>query len=225
MVECAGCGQQFSVKGYAHHVYTTSHFPCLTVYNEEVMQIVASLYDVAMSNMVDDGGPDDALPPDAEVLDWNEDCETEESDSELNNDDVDITDKMQELPCLPDEDGPATSDDRRRNPQDQPRAPEPDPVTGGDWDIEEYPITTAAAPLTTAAVGPAATYDEDGRLGRIPSTESGELYAPFQSRLDWELARWAKCETVSSSALTQLISIDGVSDVLSHIKTLTNGNV
>jgi hypothetical protein len=132
MVECTGCGQDFSVKGYAHHVHTTSHLPCLTVYNEEVMRILANLHNAGMS-MVDEGGPDDALPPNNEALNSDDDSETEESNTQLNNDDMDIMDEMRELPHLPDEYGQATPDGHERDPQGQPsRAPEPNAVTNGD---------------------------------------------------------------------------------------------
>ncbi|KIL55290.1 hypothetical protein M378DRAFT_49930, partial [Amanita muscaria Koide BX008] len=39
-------------------------------------------------------------------------------------------------------------------------------------------------------------------------------YAPFLSKLDWELARWAKVHGPSSSALTQLLQIEGVVQTL-----------
>ena len=215
MGECTGCGRDFSIKGYAHHVHTTSHLPCLTVYNEEVMRTFAKLHNVGMSNMVDEGGPDDAwdaLPLDDEVLGSDDDSETEESNAHLNNDDMDITDEVRELPRLPDEDGQATPDGHEHDPQGQlSRAPKPDAVTDGDWDIEEYPLATAGAPL--------------GATCHSTTYESNELYAPFQSKLDWELAHWAKCETISSSAVTRLLSISGVSDILCHIETLTNRNV
>lgn len=176
------------------------------------MQILASLHNVGMSNMLDERGPDDAQPPDNEALSLDDDSETEESNAQLNNDDMDITDEVQELPHLPDEDGQATPDGHKHNPQGQlSRAPEPDAVTNGDWDIEEYPIATAGAPL--------------GATRHSTTYKSNKLYAPFQSKLDWELVHWAKCETILSSTVTRLLSISGVSDILCHIETLTNRNV
>ena len=174
--------------------------------------MLANLHNVSMLNMLDEGGPDDALPLDNEVLSLDDNSETEESNAQLNNDDVDITDEVRELPHLPDEDGQATPDGRECNPQGWlSRAPEPDTVTNGDWDIEEYPIATAGTPL--------------GATRHSTTYETNELCAPFQSKLDWELAHWAKCETISSSAVTWLLSISGVSDILCHIETLTNRNV
>ncbi|KAH9163088.1 hypothetical protein EDB89DRAFT_1816539, partial [Lactarius sanguifluus] len=39
-------------------------------------------------------------------------------------------------------------------------------------------------------------------------------YAPFKSCMDWEIALWAKMQGSSSSAFTDLMSIDGVVDKL-----------
>ncbi|KAG1789747.1 uncharacterized protein HD556DRAFT_1520758 [Suillus plorans] len=41
------------------------------------------------------------------------------------------------------------------------------------------------------------------------------LYHPFASKMDWEVARWAKLRGVSSTALSDLLAIEGVSEHLS----------
>jgi hypothetical protein len=45
----------------------------------------------------------------------------------------------------------------------------------------------------------------------ISSTESPNPYAPFSSRLDWEIGRWAKMRGPGSNSLTELLRIEGVS--------------
>ncbi|KAG1791568.1 uncharacterized protein HD556DRAFT_1432897 [Suillus plorans] len=40
------------------------------------------------------------------------------------------------------------------------------------------------------------------------------LYHPFASKMDWEVARWAKLRGVSSTALSDLLAIEGVSEHL-----------
>lgn len=42
-------------------------------------------------------------------------------------------------------------------------------------------------------------------------TEVEGSYAPFESKLDWEIARWAKTRGPGSTALDELLKIDGVS--------------
>lgn len=39
-------------------------------------------------------------------------------------------------------------------------------------------------------------------------------YAPFHSRIDWEIARWAKMRGPTSTAFSELLSIDGVSSIV-----------
>ena len=41
--------------------------------------------------------------------------------------------------------------------------------------------------------------------------DSVSEWAPFRSRTEWELARWAKLRGPSSTALSELLEIDGVS--------------
>jgi hypothetical protein len=43
-------------------------------------------------------------------------------------------------------------------------------------------------------------------------------YVPFQSKLDWEFARWAKLHGPSSTAISELLKLDGVSTLLMTIK-------
>ena len=40
------------------------------------------------------------------------------------------------------------------------------------------------------------------------------LFAPFSSKIDWEIASWAKTHNISSGAVDDLLSIEGVSTVL-----------
>jgi hypothetical protein len=43
-------------------------------------------------------------------------------------------------------------------------------------------------------------------------------WAPFSTRTEWEIARWAKLRGPSSTALSELLKIDGVSEMgLSNI--------
>jgi hypothetical protein len=43
------------------------------------------------------------------------------------------------------------------------------------------------------------------------------MYAPFKSKLDWVFARWAKLRGPGSTAINELLNIDGVSRILSQI--------
>ncbi|EIN05577.1 hypothetical protein PUNSTDRAFT_74727 [Punctularia strigosozonata HHB-11173 SS5] len=46
------------------------------------------------------------------------------------------------------------------------------------------------------------------------SSEPENVWAPFTSQIDWEIAKWAKLRGPSSTAFSELLAIDGVSDAL-----------
>ncbi|KAL0563684.1 hypothetical protein V5O48_018380, partial [Marasmius crinis-equi] len=48
---------------------------------------------------------------------------------------------------------------------------------------------------------------------RIPGINSNP-YTPFASQMDWEVARWAKLQGTGSTAFSDLLAIDGVSEAL-----------
>ncbi|KAI1783377.1 hypothetical protein LXA43DRAFT_1133211 [Ganoderma leucocontextum] len=52
-----------------------------------------------------------------------------------------------------------------------------------------------------------------GYASRV-SGSADNPYAPFNSRLDWEIARWGKLRGSSSTSLTELLQIPGVAEVL-----------
>ena len=43
-----------------------------------------------------------------------------------------------------------------------------------------------------------------------PNPAEPNLFAPFRSKLDWDMARWAKLRGPSSTAFSELLAIDGV---------------
>lgn len=68
-----------------------------------------------------------------------------------------------------------------------------------------FPIGTAGKPLPNREVG-VAGYKRFSRLFRRRNP-----WAPFQSRIDWAVARWAKLRGPGSNAFTELLKIEGVS--------------
>ncbi|KAJ3017898.1 hypothetical protein NUW54_g471 [Trametes sanguinea] len=60
------------------------------------------------------------------------------------------------------------------------------------------------------------------------TTVDGEdrcIYAPFRSRIDWEVARWAKMRGPGSNAGSELLGIDGLADALGlSFKSMTELN-
>ncbi|KAG1869020.1 hypothetical protein DFJ58DRAFT_857358 [Suillus subalutaceus] len=50
---------------------------------------------------------------------------------------------------------------------------------------------------------------------RIANAKEENLYHPFSSKMDWEVMRWAKLRGLSSTAFSDLLAIEGVSERLS----------
>jgi hypothetical protein len=71
--------------------------------------------------------------------------------------------------------------------------------------VDPFPLATAGAPI------PGSVRDASGFATYGCGLRSDETYAPFGSKLDWDVARWAKLRGPSSSAVSELLEIDGVS--------------
>ena len=54
---------------------------------------------------------------------------------------------------------------------------------------------------------------------------SGNPYRPFSSKIEWEIARWAKTRGPSSTAFTELMNIEGVRSIHYCSKNFTNKNL
>lgn len=75
--------------------------------------------------------------------------------------------------------------------------------------IVEFPSALAGQPIRRDVSQHAAYKDN------VPGAQWNP-WAPFVSRIDWEVARWAKLRSPSSTAFTELLDIDGVR--LSHLQ-------
>ena len=74
-------------------------------------------------------------------------------------------------------------------------------------EIEHFPGMKAGAPIATPTTHkPTYTKYQEKLNG-------DSVYAPFASKLDWEVARWAKLRGPSSSSLDELFQIEGVGDL------------
>ena len=66
--------------------------------------------------------------------------------------------------------------------------------------------------------------DQDGVDGNTAYTSQignpDNPFSPFSSRMEWEIANWAKTRGPSSTAFTELMSIEGVSVVLLYTLNL-----
>jgi hypothetical protein len=72
-------------------------------------------------------------------------------------------------------------------------------------EIEPYHSPLAGAPLAEGE----SRSDYHG-YGQQLRDANANVYTPFQSKLDWDIARWMKLRGPSSSSLQELLEIDGV---------------
>lgn len=72
--------------------------------------------------------------------------------------------------------------------------------------IVRYPDIRAGQPVDVVKQPSNATYH-----AQLDDSSADNIYAPFASKLDWDMARWAKLRGSSSTAFSELVSIEGVS--------------
>ncbi|THU77631.1 hypothetical protein K435DRAFT_877593 [Dendrothele bispora CBS 962.96] len=72
--------------------------------------------------------------------------------------------------------------------------------------IKPYSDPHAGAPLSTQT-----TILDGNDVYTEKIGHKGNIWAPFQSEIDWKVTKWAKLRGASSTAVTELLSIDGVS--------------
>ncbi|KAN0129797.1 hypothetical protein V8E53_012389 [Lactarius tabidus] len=80
-----------------------------------------------------------------------------------------------------------------------------------EQDLERCPFVTRYPGGMAGAVHSKADLGENQKYGlRIGEESQENIYTPFVSQLDWEVARWAKFRGPSSNSFTELMAIDGV---------------
>ncbi len=84
--------------------------------------------------------------------------------------------------------------------------------------IKRFPSGLAGAPISNVGQSAPGFRAPQEHLG----TEN--IWSPFQSQRDWDFARWAKNRGSTSTAVTELLAIDGVSPLQRElIQQLTIG--
>ena len=73
--------------------------------------------------------------------------------------------------------------------------------------VDQFPLGQPGAPVTGTPQGTTVYESTQDMLGE-------SIWAPFRSQCDWELAYWAKMRGPTSSAVTDLLAIPGVSAIL-----------
>jgi hypothetical protein len=234
---CPGCGLQFTVRGLTSHLKQTKNPPCKALFEEQHSYIPApspspepppsSKQPPEPSHFGgdffgDDYGLDDFQwnerddePLEFDINDLHLDDVDESGDpfhideSDLESDLEDVPDLGWEPPipphpvpdnCPMEDDGhgrPAPSASQRSTAHDALRNPQ-----HVQHFNDVYP-----------------DYEAGARVGEKSDTNTGyqhtlrdsaSVWAPFASKIDWEVARWAKLRGPGSTAFSELLSIEGV---------------
>jgi hypothetical protein len=78
--------------------------------------------------------------------------------------------------------------------------------------IEKFPLPTAGAPVHqgTSQTSYAIYQENINKLNSDLPSSFQNIYIPFASKMDWEVAQWAKPQGASSTSFSDLLAIDGV---------------
>lgn len=74
--------------------------------------------------------------------------------------------------------------------------------------IQHFPSDVAGQPVHTPGGVPTGYAEYQSRVPHVG--DPGNIFAPFQSELDWKVARWAKLRGPGSTAVSELLEISGV---------------
>jgi hypothetical protein len=106
---------------------------------------------------------------------------------------------VEDLPGTPE----AAEDADQTELGDQPDTADQEMAPGLVVDVEQFPFGNPGASIPGRFQGSSA-YET------MRETHTDNPWAPFSSQLDWEVARWAKMRSRTSTAVTELLAIPGV---------------
>jgi hypothetical protein len=220
--KCEGCSRFFTPTGLNSHVRQTRNDNCRRWYREHL-----PLVDEQDNDEQDNDEQDNDNPP-----------QNFEGDLYGNNYQKQDFPGFDDAPHLP-ADGSDDEDDAMGDEED---GWEPEPINqpAGDGDIpppvtanpipsnrheshnrlsqkpsirlfNDRPSRNAGAPLANMNRTSYETYqDALPKANTVPN-----IWAPFASKIDWEIARWAKLRGPSSTALSELLRVEGVRFIFS----------
>ena len=227
--DCPGCFFQFSAAGLAIHLSQTTNLACIDAAAE-----LNDLFDVLSSD--DDLDHRDDLVDNSHGLDSPPSPPQFTGDyfGSYNEDDLEWPILDSDVPLPEDEEGLSDTD---TEPEDDLMEAgwEPNPAPGVFEDCDapmEYEIPPSSPGQDhSSRQGIEDPLWNDPTIETFPIATAGKVYShegensyqrsqqqftgpgphqPFASKMDWEIARWAKLRGPSSTAFTELLKIEGV---------------
>jgi hypothetical protein len=213
MVSCPGCLQSFSATGYSQHLAKTTQAPCKAVLTASRAHThphapSAPAPAPAPPSLAEEQDQPSIFEGDffgtyeEDDLEWSDNNNSDSSDEE-----EDLDSEEWEPPAQGDNESSHSNDSGTEESADQQahRQQIEELNMGQNIVIIPYPDAHAGKPITGQPSGANATYG-------INAGSAANVYAPFASQMDWDIAKWAKLRGSSSTAFTDLLSTDGVRD-------------
>ncbi|KAF7372072.1 hypothetical protein MVEN_00065500 [Mycena venus] len=228
---CDGCGAEFKGKGYTLHLRRTTNPPCVAISERENARGLPG-----QEPPEEFGTPaDNGLPSGQFTGDFFGDYGPNEFGYVESDDEGDGDVPLSDLDESEDEDLDAEerADLAAGYEARRPAAPEdvsmaaPDPENANSAPTREirkaaedrfhhkpivvkYPGRLAGKPISTTR----SQMSEKAYESTLESSSTSNPYAPFTSKMDWEVAKWAKLRGAGSTAFSDLLNIEGVRESL-----------
>ncbi|KAJ7756682.1 hypothetical protein B0H16DRAFT_1662562 [Mycena metata] len=222
MPRCPGCNTQCQgQKGLTLHLKLTTNNACAAIFRAAENHVGNAPPTLAARNPTSEPESEPEQPqdhglPSGETVfagdffgndytagDFPQDSDDEpESDDESVADDHDAADRA---------DLEGRFEAPRPQPEDDPMpAPEDNDKFHHQPIIDKFPGGLAGRPIAS----PQTQNSEQRYESALNNSSASNLYAPFNSKMDWETARWAKLRGSGSTAFTDLLHIEGVREAL-----------
>jgi hypothetical protein len=237
MPTCAGCGQLFTISGLASHLKQTQNPQCEAIFETQYGYIPDSGPALPSDDNVVDDQIDHGSDPEPMNLDWDyanydptNDNEATDSDPGVppapgidesdNNDESDLDDIFEDFD-IGWEPAPEMQDDNIESEDDHTTADERPPPSfehSAVHDALQNPghVEHFNDTYPHAQAGVLIGAEEHMNTKYEDSLGDERIWAPFTSKIDWEVACWAKLRGPSSTAVSELLAIEGVSTLNFH---------
>lgn len=216
MPQCAGCDKTFSRRGYANHLAQTTQPDCVALREQDS----SPQHPEPISESVKS---EDAVTFEGDFFGQYDPFDLNDNDNDSNTSlDMRNDASSDESSSASSDDGDYEDDDAwEAPPGPRPPTPENDFAEGIiDADNILREVHHQAAQQITDRHTFRVDFPGDFAGTPIPDVEqerdgyhqapSPSPWAPFRSRLDWEFAKWAKTRGPGSTAVTELLKIEGV---------------
>lgn len=203
---CEGCHSVFTESGYSRHLAQTTNPSCVDIYEE--------MHTCAASETPEQDGDTEE--------ENDEECDNdEENDEEVDNDAWVAEQEDDWEPPIPAAGEQALNEENFPMDEDTPfdldgqctrRLEAVLPLHQGPY-ITKFPLHSAGAIIEAETddfdESTEATHRYQSYQQKL--NENNSIWAPFTSRIDYEVARWAKLRGQGSTAFSDLLDIEGVS--------------